>query len=347
MPPRSYYVEPRPSDYIAIAQAMFPEDLDTAKTFSRQHKVPFIEDIKHIAGYLGIEVSLVRQILHNDQHHYRIFYIKKSGGKYRQIESPRTYLKVIQWWILDNVLQSADFGQHVQGFVRGRGYVSNAQLHLGAAHILNVDIRRFFPSITFDMVRRVFSSLGYMEGGSTLLAGLCTLRGVAPTGAPTSPAIGNLVLAQFDAAVSQMASEENCKYTRYADDLTFSSSNFIPPSFAERVSELIRLNGFTLNSDKTRFMGQGDRMEVTGLVINKKLNLSREWRNRTRAFIHRLERNPDTVLSFLNELKGTYGCLKSVDVEEAQPLTRRARQLLEGVGGLSRGAGSPTQTQKS
>ena len=194
MPPRSFYLEPLGTDYLAYARAFFPGEFDRAKEFIEKTGHPFIGNGTHLAAYLGISHSLIRQILHNKKYHYRIFPIPKRNGDYRIICTPKTYLKVVQWWILDNIIGHVNLDDSVHGFRKGRSYISNARQHLGCRHILNVDIEKFFPSISFTMVKEVFSSLGYPEEGADVLAKLTTLNGEAPTGAPTSPTLGNLVL---------------------------------------------------------------------------------------------------------------------------------------------------------
>ncbi len=194
MPPRSYFNNPRTSDYLAFAEAYFPDELDEARAFIETTGLPFIESAKHIASYLSISPSLIRQILHKKEYHYRQFELKKSDGTPRVISTPKTYLKVIQWWICDNILNRSLQQEAIHGFTRGRSYITNAQSHAGCQHMLNMDIEKFFPSISVKMISGWFREIGYGPNGAKLLAELCSLDGSAPTGAPTSPAIGNHVL---------------------------------------------------------------------------------------------------------------------------------------------------------
>jgi RNA-directed DNA polymerase len=327
MPPRSYYIDPRPSDYVAFAQAYFPNDIELATAFSGTTGRPLVQSVEHLAAYLGISASLIRQILHKKEYHYRCFELVKGDGDVRLISTPKTYLKVIQWWIMDNILNTAEVGTAVHGFTRGRSYVSNAQEHLGANHLLNVDIKKFFPSITTAMVSRVFVELGYETDGANLLAELCTLAEAAPTGAPTSPMLGNLVLKDFDKTMIKLAA--NYTYTRYADDLTFSSESLIPEEFYHEVQNAVTASGFRLNLQKTKFMGRGDRMEVTGVVINEFPNLPRNWRNWARGFLHRAAQNPNSYRGQWQRISGILGTLKSIDPNEDKPLTKKARSTLE------------------
>lgn len=273
----------------------------------------------------------MRQILHKKRYHYRTFELEKRDGSRRTISTPKTYLKVMQWWIADNVLSLADISNRVHGFRVGRSYITNARAHLGAAHILNVDIKRFFPSITEEMVASVFRGLGYGQEGAALLASLTTLEGAAPTGAPTSPSLGNIILAKFDEEMEAAASNRQFTYTRYADDLTFSGQDRIEEDFLKEVSDLIAQHGFVLNEKKTRFLGRGDRMDITGIVINAGANLPIEWRNRARGFLKRVTRNPADFLDDHLAVAGTLGLLKSVDEKEEKKLTQLAREALDAV----------------
>lgn len=328
MPPRSYFNEPRRSDYLAYASAYFPEEAFQAIAFFDQFGVPYVNNVDHLAAYVGVSSSLIRQILHKRSYHYRVFSIPKGNGDQRIILSPKTYLKVIQWWLCDNVLESAKLSDCVHGFRRGRSYITNAAAHLGANHLLNVDLRRFFPSITKDMIIHVFRRIGYSDEAALLLAELSSLNNEAPTGAPTSPAIGNIVLHEFDARLEDFAISRGLTYTRYADDITLSSAARIESEVLSMVSSLANEFGFTLNGSKTRFMGRGDRMEVTGIVINDGLRIPREWRNSARGYLHRVLTTPALYLNERHKIYGICGALKAVDPESVQSITKLADRVL-------------------
>lgn len=328
MPPRSYYLEPRPDDYKAFARSFFPEEQDACDDFVDRFGLPFIEGSHHLAAYVGVSKSIVDQIVRRPKFHYRTFSIPKGDGTPRKITSPRTYLKVIQWWINDNILSHADFGDVVHGFRAGRSFVSNAKTHHGAKHILNVDIEEFFPSISPEMVEGCFRSFGYGDTGAKLLTALTTYKNSAPTGAPTSPLLGNIVLGPMDKVLEDISSKSGMVYTRYADDLTFSSLEMIDVDFVKVVSEIVAEQGFKLKPKKTRFMGRGDRMEVTGVVINDRVNLPRSWRNYARGYVHRVLSSPEQYKKARSKIAGIYGSLKAVDPEESNRLTRQAREAL-------------------
>lgn len=331
MPPRSYYTDPRISDYVAFANAYFPEEKALAADFAEHTGLPYIESSAHVAAYLGISPSLVRQIMHKPSYHYREFTLQKTGGGERRISTPKTYLKVIQWWILDNILMRQELGEWVHGFRRGHSYVTNAQSHENSRHILNVDIKSFFDSIKMYQVSDVFASLGYSEGGSSALTALTTIDGIAPTGAPTSPMLANLIFRDADATLAEFARKSEFVYTRYADDLTFSAQNRIAEEAVDRIAEIVESVGFKLNKGKTKFMGPGDRQDVTGVVVNSRLNAPKEWRNWARGYLHRVRLNPTENAKEVRRVRGVYGTLRQFDPEHENSLTRAALQTLDAL----------------
>jgi len=328
MPPRSYYLQPRKSDYIAFAKAYFPEELENAINFVERFSRPYIRSDIHIAAYIGISPEIIEKICFNKEYHYRRFSILKPNGTDRIIASPRTYLKVIQFWILDNILYSVDFPDLVHGFRPGRGYYSNALSHIGTSHLLNIDIKEFFPNVSKKLVLNSFMELGYPYVAASIITELCTLDNSIPTGAPTSPAIGNLVLRNMDKQLLDFASLNKLNYTRYADDLTFSSKSWIDFKLLGQISEIVNASGFFLNKNKTKFMGRGNRMEVTGVTINSTPNLNRKWRNWARGFLYRAVTNPMVMSDKKNTISGIYGALKALDPQESNKLTQLAKRAV-------------------
>ncbi len=328
MPPRSFYSSPKTTDYLAFATAYFPEERAAAEDFAKRTGLPYVEASAHIAAYLGVSPSLIRQIIHKPGYHYREFELKKSNGGERLISTPKTYLKVTQWWILDNILRAAQLSAGVHGFRPGYSYVTNAKVHANARHILNVDIKSFFDSIRISQVANAFASLGYSEGGSLVLAALTTKDGAAPTGAPTSPMIANLILRDVDRALSDFAEANSLVYTRYADDLTFSGDDWIDDGAVVVISDIVGKAGFELNRNKTKFMGPGDRKEVTGVVVNDGLNAPREWRNWARGYLHSVAKAPKENIKEVGRVRGVYGILLQYDPDHNKPLTKVARDAL-------------------
>lgn len=307
MPTRSYYF---PKDFKHLEEILkaepggFPEE---ESVHFRELGLPPIRRVGSLPLFLGISSKTIFSIRQNPDKHYRSFKLKKKDGNYREIDTPRTYLKVIQWWILDNLLNHVQIAENVFGFVAGRSAVQNAHYHYGAKHVLNVDIKQFFPSISIEQVRTIFGSLGYSEDVADMLSELCCLNGRVPQGAPTSPAIANLVLRELDDDLSVLAKDADHIYSRYADDLTFSSQSKISSSFLNGVQSAVEKAGFELKPEKTRFTGSEGRMEVTGVVINETLQPARVWRKRTRATLHQLGNASRLTRRKLAYLQGIMG----------------------------------------
>jgi hypothetical protein len=255
------------------------------------------------------EVSTVTQ--------YRRFRIPKRTGGERLISAPRKRLKAAQHWILKALLEKPAVSEHAHGFRTARSIVSNARPHVGARVVVNVDLRDFFPTISYRRVKGLFRKLGYSEEVATLLALLCTepdtaqteLDGVTyyvaqgtrhlPQGAPTSPALTNLLCRRLDRRLSGFALKHRLTYTRYADDLTLSApaQNSAEPPVAAMLAVLhkvAREEGFTVHPDKVSIKRSGRRQEVTGLIVNERLGVDRRTLRRFRAFLFQLEKDGPT-----------------------------------------------------
>jgi retron-type reverse transcriptase/DNA-binding CsgD family transcriptional regulator len=330
MPTRSYYF---PKDFAHLEEILraehdsFPEE---EVTRFRRLGLPPIPTTGALPLFLGISPKTIFSIRHSPRKHYRSFPLRKKDGSKRDIDTPRTYLKVIQWWILDNILNHVEIAANIFGFVVGRSAVQNAEYHLGAKHVLNVDIRQFFPSITIGQVRAIFRSLGYQDDVAGMLSELCCLDGHVPQGAPTSPAIANLVLQELDIELSTIAERAGHRYSRYADDLTFSSQSWIEREFLNLVEKAVQVAGFKLKPEKTRLSGSEGRMEVTGVVINEKPQPTRVWRKRARATIHKMGLSARLTRRELSYLQGVIGMAGQFpESPQMQQLSESARQIIE------------------
>ena len=330
MPTRTYYF-PRNFDHLEAILGAEPEGFSEEEaSYFRERNIPPIPSEGALPLFLGISPKTIFSVRRKPSDHYRSFKLTKKGGGERNIDTPRTYLKVIQWWILDNILNHVNFRDNIFGFVAGRNAVQNATYHFGAKHVLNVDIRDFFPSISHEQVRSIFCFLGYSDNVAIMLAELCCLNDCVPQGAPTSPAIANLVLRGLDANLTNLAELAGYRYSRYADDLTFSSETRIETSFLGLIEKAVLGAGFELKSEKTRFSGSEGRMEVTGVVINEKMQPSRVWRKRTRAKLHQLSLSDRLTRRELSYLHGLIGMANQFpDSNQMQQLSNSARFVVE------------------
>lgn len=235
---------------------------------------------------------------------YYRFTIPKSAGGLREIHSPPPLIRSMQSRLLRCIEALTEPRPQAHGFTRERSVKTNARAHLGAHWLLNLDLLDFFPSIHFGRVRGVFLARPFYCSPSvaSVLSQLCCYRGILPQGAPTSPAISNVVCRGLDRDLARFARAHDCRYTRYADDITFStvrdrlhSDLVVSPSPLERPvlgDDLLRLltaHGFKLNAAKTRLRGRAERQAVTGVVINQKLNVPRAFVRNIRSILHDCE----------------------------------------------------------
>ncbi len=229
---------------------------------------------------------------------YIVFEIPKKNGKTRKIKSPDKLIKRAQSLI--NLLLQIIFENNshysTNGFLLGKDIKRNAIPHINKNFLLNIDIENYFPSINFRRVKVVlelspFNLKNERETIGFLIANLCTHKNSLPQGAPTSPILSNIVTQNLDRKLSKFSNINKIKYTRYADDLSFSSNwNIFKPKFIEEIEELVNSENFSLNSKKTRVRSFMQRQEVTGLVVNTKLNVKREYLQKVRAMLNNWEK---------------------------------------------------------
>jgi hypothetical protein len=219
---------------------------------------------------------------------YVPFSLPKRRGGVRTVHAPVPWLKVAQRGLLEHLFSRGPWPEAAHGFVAGRGVVSNAAPHARQELVVNVDIAKFFDSTSYERIKAACREALGPDASShavVTLAEICSYDGALPTGAPTSPAIGNLVLRRVDQAIMKAAAKRGVAYTRYADDLTFSGGaealQLLP--FARR---LLGELGYQLDARKTNIFRRGRRQVVTGLVVNERPTASRTYRRRLRAAIH-------------------------------------------------------------
>jgi len=244
--------------------------------------------------------------------HYRRFAMPKKTGGERIISAPMPRLKRAQYWVLENVLARAPLHPAAHGFLKGRSIVSNAAPHVGQALVINVDLKDFFPSIAMPRVKGVFTELGYSEQVATTLALLCTESATEtvvvdgetfhvahgprtlPQGAPSSPALTNILCRRLDARLQGAAAKLGFSYTRYADDLTFSGgadTRKLAGKLLWRVRQIVIDEGFTPHPEKQHVMGSHERQSVTGIVVNQKPAVDRDTLRRFRATLFQVEKD--------------------------------------------------------
>jgi hypothetical protein len=213
---------------------------------------------------------------------------KRSGGT-RLIHAPGPALKIAQRALLENVLSKAPLHDACHGFRRDHSTKTNASPHVGRDIVINLDLRDFFPTISAGRVAGVLRQLE-IPGGTMaqhFLVDLVTRERRLPQGAPTSPALANLVCRRLDSRLAGLAAKAGASYTRYADDLTFSGDGGLV-SCLPKIRAIIASEGLTVATEKTRVIRKGGRQDVTGLTVNAGVSVPRAIRRRLRAVAHRV-----------------------------------------------------------
>ena len=232
----------------------------------------------------------------NNQRRYVTFQIpKKKPGEFRTIDAPNPTLKTIQQ-CLNHVVQLLYTPNNAAvGFAKGRSVVSGARVHLNQRYVYNIDLKDFFPSITSGRLFKRLQSkpFGLNAEMASLVTDLCCDKQVLPQGAPTSPTITNFICERLDRKLLKLATAYNLRYTRYADDITFSGMQNVFADngrFCQSLRHIIEdEEHFKINEDKTRLSHRGERQEVTGLIVNDKPNVSRKYVRQLRTMLHNWE----------------------------------------------------------
>ena len=227
----------------------------------------------------------------NSFHRYKQFKIKKKSGGFRLITAPRNRSFMLLLRYVNEIFKAVYTpSDYAMGFTEGRSVVTNANRHKGHNYVFNIDLKDFFPSIHQARVwkRLQLKPLLFKQPIANVLAGLCSMkektedgniRFVLPQGAPTSPIITNMICDNLDRRLAGLAKRFGVVYSRYADDITFSSMHNVyqtSEEFRNELKRIIESQGFTMNEAKTRLQKLGSRQEVTGIIVSNKLNVSQK-----------------------------------------------------------------------
>jgi len=295
--------EPQSINHLAD-QLSWNEEAVSLATQLWEKGLPPLVDTACLPYLFGVSGKLISAMGRFPDRYYRTFVRPKKDGGVREISGPRRFLKVIQWWINEHILAHQSLNPYVMGFVRGKSIFDNGRPHAGAKNLMVVDVEDFFPSVTISQVVPLFHSMGFPEAVSRQLARLCCRREVLPQGAPTSPAVANLVFLPADEALAELAQRWRCQYTRYADDLAFSGSRRFTREDMLEVETVLRRHGFRVNRTKSRRVGAGARHTLTGLVVNVSPQPPRWKRRLWRAMFHRASNHPEEFGDRLTVLTG-------------------------------------------
>jgi RNA-directed DNA polymerase len=337
-------------------------------------KIPTIESAGALADWLGLSAAKLRwfadvkNLLYKNSRlrlrHYHYRALAKKSGSLRLIEAPKPRLKEMQQTILHEILEKIPPHQAAHGFVKGRSIKTYASPHIKRRVVLRMDLRDFFPAFSGVRIQAFFRTLGYPETVADLLGGICTTsaprdawkdigRGLTPVqlnesqrlyarphlpqGAPTSPALANLCSFRIDCRLQGLAGSAGAAYTRYADDLAFSSDDVSFERSVERFSihaaAVLMEEGFTVNHRKTRIMRPGVRQHLAGLVANDHLNVIRADFDRLKATLTNCVRfgpasqNREAHPNFRAHLEGRVGFVQQINPARGERLRAIFNQI--------------------
>lgn len=322
-------------------------------------KISALQTMHDIAQFLGTSKQKLLYHLFKKPLNYRTFNIPKKTGGLRKIESPAQPISFFQKKLAEQLQKAYRRKTGVFGFCKQGGIVKNAKEHINAKIILNLDLKDFFQTITFPRVYGFFKSRPFAlpHKSATVLARLCcSNEGYLPQGAPTSPIISNYICRGLDAQLHSLAIRFHCKYTRYADDITFSTKKIPFPTqiitsitdnevqLGNELVSIIENNNFKINYNKVRARKKFQRQEVTGITVNDKINVKKEFYRDIRAALNDWKRNGydhaqdnflknfnanGKLINFSQHLQGKLEFLKQVRGDGDYLYARYALQYIE------------------
>jgi RNA-directed DNA polymerase len=324
-----------------------------------------IFSLGHLAHETGATYTYLREVVSRTRDPYRSIAIPKASGGVRSISAPEPIIADVQRWILANLLLSLPANSASFAYQPGRSIVQCAEQHIGAQWMIKLDLHNFFDTVTEPQVYRVFRNLGYKKLVAFELARITTraegakhrswlaatrtipsyavdTRGVLPQGAPTSGQLANAVAGELDDLLQTYSLQEGLTYSRYSDDLMFSSRDHFRRPNAEKavrhVSGLIVRAGFIVHRSKTRIVPPGARRVVLGLLVDDSVRLLPEHRRRIEVHLHGCEkfglanhashRGFESVFSFVNHLGGWIAFALGVEPTRALAWRERLYRLL-------------------
>jgi hypothetical protein len=279
------------------------------RTVRQRWDSPRIDDLAALAEFLELTPDELdwfadRRGINRKHADHRVRHYSYTWIGDRLIEAPKSRLKAIQRRVLDEVLGPLPVHGAAHGFVPGRSVHTFASPHAGQQVVVRLDLRTFFTSVTAGRIFGLYRTAGYPEPVAHALTAMCTTRTPhavsgriehrtphLPQGAPTSPALANLVAFRLDRRLTGLAARFGVTYSRYADDLAFSGPLRRPAHLIAAVNAVVAEEGFRVNPAKTRVRGSGDRQRLAGLVVNAHPAVPRDDYDRLRAVLHNVARD--------------------------------------------------------
>lgn len=276
-----------PQDMAFVKKFGILEATEMALDYHAEHpNLPFLYDAEQLAGFLGISRGELNDIVNHIQKEYKEAHLPKKDGTYRSLCVPSIRLRFCQDPIKEKILPQLPVSKFATAYQKGSTTRGNAEPHIGKKFLLKLDITDFFGSITFEQVQRTAFNTRYVSRQvGYLLTSLCCKDDSLPQGAATSPALSNIVMYRFDDYIGRWCSQRQIAYTRYCDDMTFSSDRPLYGVY-QKVKKMLFEMGFELNEAKTHFISNADRQAVTGLVVNEKLSIPSSYKRNLRQEIY-------------------------------------------------------------
>jgi RNA-directed DNA polymerase len=308
-----------------------PEYISDITAYSNkllEKRLPVIFSRTHLALLIGIPHRNFEFLFRNRELYYKFYKLRKKNGGHRWISSPDKNLKYIQGWIKVNILDTIQNHQAACGFTKGSSIKKNATPHQNKDLIINIDLYRFFDSITENRVFGLFKWLGYHPNLSIDLARLLCYHpsdkyfeemikegvfsqeyleqkpSILPQGSPASPVISNILSYKLDLRLNSLAEKAGVNYSRYADDISFSGdrNNMIS---LNTVMKILNEEGFYINDRKTKFLSKNKRQSITGVVVNSGLKVNSQYKKKVFSEIHFSEKfGVKNHLDYLYKTKG-------------------------------------------
>lgn len=279
--------------HLAMYNDKSTEYIETCLSYGKklfEQNIPIIYDQNHLSLLVGYKLSYLIKVSNSPKHFYRIFKISKKSKKgFRTISEPLPNLKDIQKWILNEILDNINPSPYSKAFRKGYSIKDNAKFHLNQKKVLTIDIKNYFGSIKYKHVYLFFKELGYSKEVAVMLSNICVLDNELPQGAPTSPMLANLITRRLDKRIASYAIKNKIRYTRYADDMTF-SGDFDEGAVIRVVKAILNSEGLKINNSKTRVRTRNQQQEVTGIVVNEKLQAPRNYRRKLRQEVYYIKK---------------------------------------------------------
>jgi hypothetical protein len=333
-------------------------DADDPERRRQENALPALADVTAFSKAVGLSIPRLRWLAYHREvdsgTHYHRWQVPKRDGSLRLISAPKPELKAVQRWITREVTEHLPVHGAAHGFLIGRSIVTNAKVHAGARIVVKLDIRGFYPTVTMRRVKGLLRRAGLGEQVATLMALLATESpreevvregktyyvAVAPRslpqGAPTSPSITNALCMRLDCRLSGLAKKLGCRYTRYADDLTFSwhgTQGSDIGALLRAVTQIVRTEGFAIHANKTRVMRKGARQKVTGLIVNEApgrpdARVPRKTIRDLRSAIYNREHGRPGKGESLEQLKGMAAFIMMTDRDKGAAFMERIDRLI-------------------